>query len=165
MATTASADRNYSSGELTLGPGILSALGEQHKRQRKLLVPVFSIAHLRNMAPIFYGVAHKVRLFLLQQRHSAEYRRPLPQVRDAIKSRVQPDGSILEMDMNDWMGRTTLEMLGQAALGYSFDNFFEDSTDAFGESLKAFLYARLFSRLGTLHSICFAVARHTVELQ
>lgn len=39
------------------------------------------------------------------------------------------------------MARTTLEMLGQATLGYSFDNFVDDSTDAFGESLKGFLYA------------------------
>lgn len=46
------------------------------------------------------------------------------------------------------MARTTLEMLGQAALGYSFDNFMDDSTDAFGESLKAFLcVARIPSHL------------------
>lgn len=38
------------------------------------------------------------------------------------------------------MARTTLEMLGQAGLGYSFDNFDEDSTDSYGESLKLFLY-------------------------
>ena len=37
------------------------------------------------------------------------------------------------------MARTTLEMLGQAGLGYSFDNFLEDSTDSYGESLKQFL--------------------------
>ena len=38
------------------------------------------------------------------------------------------------------MGRTTLEVLGQAALGYSFDNFVEDSSDAFGDAIKNFLY-------------------------
>ena len=37
------------------------------------------------------------------------------------------------------MGRTTLEMLGQAGFGYSFDNFFEDSADEFGEAVKLFL--------------------------
>ncbi len=41
--------------------------------------------------------------------------------------------------MNGWNGRTTLEMLGQAGLGYSFDNFEEDSSDPYGESLKLFL--------------------------
>ncbi len=42
--------------------------------------------------------------------------------------------------MNGWMARTTLEMLGQAGLGYSFDNFADDSTDAYGDSIKMFLY-------------------------
>ena len=42
--------------------------------------------------------------------------------------------------MNGWMARTTLEMLGQAGLGYSFDNFVEDLTDPYGESVKQFLY-------------------------
>lgn len=45
-----------------LGPGLLSTEGVQHKKQRKLLNPVFSAAHLRNMSHIFYNVAHKVRL-------------------------------------------------------------------------------------------------------
>ena len=44
-----------------------------------------------------------------------------------------------ELDVNGWMARTTLEMLGQAGLGYSFDNFLDDSTDDYGESLKMFL--------------------------
>ena len=42
--------------------------------------------------------------------------------------------------MSGWMARTTLEMLGQTNLGYSLDNFAQDSQDPFGESLKMFLY-------------------------
>ena len=37
------------------------------------------------------------------------------------------------------MSRATLEMLGQAGLGYSFDSFIGDSSDAYGESLRNFL--------------------------
>lgn len=36
-------------------------LGDHHRKQRKLLNPVFSIAHMRHMTPIFYHVIHKVR--------------------------------------------------------------------------------------------------------
>ena len=43
-----------------LGPGVLTTVGSQHKQQRKLLNPVFSSAHLRNMTHIFYKVAHRV---------------------------------------------------------------------------------------------------------
>lgn len=41
--------------------------------------------------------------------------------------------------MNGWNGRTTLEMLGQAGLGYSFDDFVGESSDEYGDSLKLFL--------------------------
>lgn len=34
--------------------------GEQHRRQRKLLNPVFSSRHLAEMIPVFYEVTRKV---------------------------------------------------------------------------------------------------------
>ncbi len=60
------------------------------------------------------------------------------QLRRALETRVNESPE--EVDVNGWMGRTTLEMLGQAGLGYSFENFVEDSSDAFGEAIKMFLY-------------------------
>ena len=61
------------------------------------------------------------------------------QVTDAINKRLSGNDAFEEVDINGWMARTTLEMLGQAGLGYSFDDFVADSTDDYGESLKAFL--------------------------
>ncbi|KAI1793796.1 cytochrome P450 [Ganoderma leucocontextum] len=104
-----------------LGPGLLSTRGMQHKRQRKLLNPVFSSSHLRDMSHIFYKVAHKVR--------------------GAISARVPVGGTAEVQDVNGWMARTTLEILGQAGLGYSFDNFVEGSNDQYGESVKLFFVA------------------------
>ncbi|KAI0648533.1 cytochrome P450 [Trametes meyenii] len=102
---------------MLIGPSVLTTGGGQHRKQRKQLNPVFSAAHLRNMSYLFYDISHRVS--------------------KAIENRIAstPGG---ELDVNGWMARTTLEMLGQTALGYSFDNFVDDSTDAFGESLKAF---------------------------
>ena len=34
--------------------------GEHHRKQRKLLNPVFSINHMRHMMPTFYTVTHRV---------------------------------------------------------------------------------------------------------
>ncbi|KAI0328016.1 cytochrome P450 [Cubamyces sp. BRFM 1775] len=101
---------------MLLGPGLLTTEGAQNRKQRKLLNPVFSVAHLRNMTHIFYNISYKLR--------------------DAIDRRLGNNGAVI--DVNGWMARTTLEMLGQAGLGYSFDNFEGDSTDAYGESLKTF---------------------------
>ena len=55
----------HSAMHALLGPGLLTTVGAQHKRQRKLLNPVFSAAHLRNMTDIFYGITHKVCLRLV----------------------------------------------------------------------------------------------------
>ena len=63
----------------------------------------------------------------------------LMQVKSAIHSRLPTDGSAGVLDMNGWNSRTTLEMLGQAGLGYSFDDFSGECSDAYGESLKMFL--------------------------
>ncbi|KAJ2970021.1 hypothetical protein NUW54_g12828 [Trametes sanguinea] len=77
---------------LLLGPGLLGTIGEQHRKQRKMLNPVFSTKHLRDMTPLFYEIVHKTR--------------------DAITSRVragaQEKDSGVELDMLSWMGRTTL---------------------------------------------------------
>lgn len=62
----------------------------------------------------------------------------LPKLHKAVEARVEVEvGGVV--DVHGWMARVTLEMLGQAGLGYSFDNFIDDSTDAYGRSLKMFL--------------------------
>lgn len=119
---------------MLLGPGLLTTEGAQNRKQRKLMNPVFSVAHLRNMTHIFYGIAHKVSVRRFSSIYIAD--RAI-QLHKAMDTRVGKDGGV--MDVNGWMARTTLEMLGQAGLGYSFDNFMDDSTDSYGESLKMFL--------------------------
>ena len=61
-----------------------------------------------------------------------------------MHKRVAAEGSA-GIDVSGWMGRATLEMLGQAGLGYSFDDFEGDSTDDYGESMTKFLYVPLLS--------------------
>ncbi|KAH9917871.1 cytochrome P450 [Epithele typhae] len=100
-----------------------------HRRQKKLLNPVFSAAHVRDMTGIFYGVSHKVTPSPFSVMHSSRVCLPL---------------GTREFDINDWMGRTTLEMLGQAGLGYSFDDFTDNSMDAFGDAVKSYLLFRWF---------------------
>ncbi|KAI0721447.1 cytochrome P450 [Fomitopsis betulina] len=92
---------------LMLGDGLLATVGERHRKQRRMLNPVFSIAHMRHMIPIFYNITHKLQ--------------------DAIAMRVK-DGQC-EIDMLDWMGRTALELIGQATLGWSFDPLVENTVD------------------------------------
>ncbi|KAH9057445.1 hypothetical protein EDB87DRAFT_1099608 [Lactarius vividus] len=47
----------------TFGPAIVSTSGAHHRRQRKMLNPVFGVGHMRHtMTPIFHWVARQVLL-------------------------------------------------------------------------------------------------------
>ncbi|KAF9243490.1 cytochrome P450 [Melanogaster broomeanus] len=86
---------------LIFGEGLISTLGEQHKKQRKMLNPVFSLANMRDLLPIIQPIADKLCVIL--------------------KSQLATDGSVREIDILPWLSRGALEYICQAALGHSFD--------------------------------------------
>ncbi|KIJ60897.1 hypothetical protein HYDPIDRAFT_42968 [Hydnomerulius pinastri MD-312] len=103
------------SGGLT--PGICCAhhsSGDHHRKQRKMLNPVFSINHMRYMVPIFKEIVANLR--------------------DAIEVQVK-DGP-REIDMLEWFTRTALELVGQSGLGYSFDSLKEGSVNSYSNAVK-----------------------------
>jgi len=51
--------------ERVLGKGVLTAEGERHKRQRKLLNPAFSTDYIRKIVPIFSAKATELVTVLL----------------------------------------------------------------------------------------------------
>ncbi|KAF8955775.1 cytochrome P450 [Flammula alnicola] len=103
------------SNGLFFGQGLLGTHGERHRKQRKMLNPVFSIAHMREMIPIFYDVIYKLR--------------------DVFANKVK-DGP-QEIEVLSWMTRTSLELIGQSGLGYSFDPLTEDAVPhPFSEAAK-----------------------------
>ncbi|KAH9482227.1 Cytochrome P450 monooxygenase 91 [Psilocybe cubensis] len=85
--------------KLMFGNGLLSTNGEHHRKQRKMLNPVFSIAHMRDMVPIFSLVVNRLC--------------------NTLKSKVQSGPQ--EVDIMHWLTRTAMELLGQSGLAYSFD--------------------------------------------
>ncbi|KAF8183391.1 cytochrome P450 [Pholiota molesta] len=110
------AKSNLAGNKILFGEGLLSTHGDQHRKQRKMLNPVFSIAHMREMLLIFYEVSYKMR--------------------DTIGQKVK-DGP-QEVDVMSWMTRTALELIGQSGLGYSFDPLLEDAEEhAYTTAAKA----------------------------
>ncbi|KAE9392893.1 cytochrome P450 [Gymnopus androsaceus JB14] len=93
---------------LVFGNGLFGTLGHHHRKQRKMLNPVFSAAHMRDMIPTFFEVSRKLD--------------------NTLKRRLQSGPRIQEVDILSWMGRTALEIMGQAGLGYSFDPLTDDES-------------------------------------
>ena len=60
------------------------------------------------------------------------------QLRDGMLKELDSDTK--KMDMVKWAGRTALELIGQGALGYSFDPIIEEPADnTFSECVKSLL--------------------------
>ncbi|KAF8807043.1 cytochrome P450 [Phlegmacium glaucopus] len=120
------------------GPGLTGTLGDQHRKQRKMLNPVFSVAHLRGMIPTFYNISYKLR--------------------DAFAHRVK-DGP-REIEVLSWLTRTALELIGQSGLGYSFDPLTEDATHhPYSTAARLYvptLYKMIFSIM-YLQSTCLKI--------
>ncbi|KAJ7511600.1 cytochrome P450 [Mycena galericulata] len=83
---------------LLFGKGIFSTIGNEHRKYRRIIMPAFSTANLREMT---YQVAEKI-------------------------------------DLNSIFCRISLEMIGRAGIGYSFDSMLptQEPTDRYAESLQ-----------------------------
>ncbi|KAI0091833.1 cytochrome P450 [Irpex rosettiformis] len=102
------------SNHIIFGPSLLATLGEHHRKQRKLLNPVFSIAHLRQVTPVFYQIVHRLHA--------------------ALEARVTD--SPTEIDMLHWMNRTALELIGQGGFDHSFDSLIGEEYHGLREAIK-----------------------------
>ncbi|KAH9039749.1 cytochrome P450 [Lactarius hengduanensis] len=90
--------------------------GSHHRMQRKLLNPAFSTKHMRSITPIFHRVTK--------------------QLRENLWSIVSNGPE--EINVADWMGKLSLELIGQAGLGYSF-GIFEGRDDEYCKALKEWI--------------------------
>ncbi|TFK20710.1 cytochrome P450 [Coprinopsis marcescibilis] len=89
--------------KVLFGEGLLSTIGEKHRKQRKLLNPVFSTTNLRKLVPTFWKASGRFSETLVK---------------------VASDGP-KEVDLGEWLPRVALELIGQSALGHSFDSLTE----------------------------------------
>ncbi|KAF9036180.1 cytochrome P450 [Panaeolus papilionaceus] len=95
----------YAGNKLMFGEGILASEGHLHRRDKKILSPMFSVNELRGMVPLLQEIAHKVRRSFEKQASNGP----------------------VEVDSVSWMTRIALELIAQTALGYSFDTLEVDS--------------------------------------
>ncbi|KAF9238638.1 cytochrome P450 [Melanogaster broomeanus] len=112
-------DDFITTNQLLFGNGLLSSLGERHRKQRRMLNPVFSASHLRHMVPIFREISITLR--------------------DTIAAQVK-DGP-QDINMLEWFTRTALELIGQSGLGHSFDTLKGPIANPYSKALNGLVPA------------------------
>ncbi|KZT27178.1 cytochrome P450 [Neolentinus lepideus HHB14362 ss-1] len=96
------------------GPDLVWSEGDVHKRQRKVMLPAFGAPEARALFPVFKSkIEHASVLILLWK--------------DMIND--TSDGNSITMNIHEWLGRATLDAIGEAAFGYELGAMGEDSTD------------------------------------
>lgn len=105
--------------KVIFGPGLVATTGEQHKRQRKLVNPMFSTLQLRRLVPIFYEIAEKLSNVLAEE----------------VRAQ-RAEGKRNFLDMSEWMCRVALESVGQTVLGYSFDPLDSPHNNPYTSAIK-----------------------------
>ncbi|KAH7337785.1 cytochrome P450 [Rhizoctonia solani] len=84
-----------------VGDGLISAEGDVHKRQRRIMSPSFGPAQVRELVPIFWDRSNKLRDIWL----------------DILKER--PEGTI---NVLSWLSRATLDIIGAAGFDHHFNS-------------------------------------------
>ncbi|KAK7030434.1 hypothetical protein VNI00_014178 [Paramarasmius palmivorus] len=98
---------------LVAGKSVVTALGDDHKRHRRVLSPAFSINHMKSFAPLFQH-----RIAELTARWNAQ---------------VEQGTEV--WDIVPWILRTTLDIIGESSFNYNFQAL-EDKPNKLTQALR-----------------------------
>ncbi|OAA73378.1 cytochrome P450 78A3 [Cordyceps fumosorosea ARSEF 2679] len=83
-----------------LGHGLVLVEGQEHKLQRRNLLPAFAFRHIKDLYPLFWSKACEVVQVMSQE--------------------CDADGRA-EIEVEHWAGRVSLDVIGVAGMGRDFD--------------------------------------------
>ncbi|ORX39248.1 cytochrome P450 [Kockovaella imperatae] len=101
----------------TLGNGLLTAEGADHRRQRKALNPSFSPLAVKNMQDIFFDKAYELREKLVDIIADDTIQ--------ASPTPAKPEDTVSggkKIDVAKYLGQTTLDVIGLAGFNYDFQS-------------------------------------------
>jgi len=118
-----------------IGKGVLWASGDNHKRQRKALTPAFSNAAIREVTPIFFDSAYKVK-----------------NIWDELLTSSSTNDEVVEVQR--WMNHISLDSIGLAGFSHDFGAIYgkksavTETFDAFSTTPPTKFFRFMFVVLG-----------------
>ncbi|KAK4506548.1 hypothetical protein PRZ48_000280 [Zasmidium cellare] len=103
-----------------LGVGILLAEGDEHKIQRKNLMPAFAFRHIKNIYPVFWNKGRE----LIDCLSTASKAQALDenQISDTDNHSTETKHEPGAIDVGNWSSRATLDIIGLSGMGQDFDS-------------------------------------------
>ncbi|GIZ38879.1 hypothetical protein CKM354_000227800 [Cercospora kikuchii] len=120
-----------------LGNGLVTAVGEDHQMQRKLLQPVFKLRHIKNQYPLFWAKTQELAESLQKAAAKSE-------------DNASSGGAV---EITGLVNRATLDIIGQAGFGLDFDCLANPDNDLWKEYAAAFRGGGNRSRAGLVWTL------------
>ncbi|KAK4635492.1 Cytochrome P450 monooxygenase ALT8 [Fulvia fulva] len=105
-----------------LGIGILLAEGDEHKLQRKNLMPAFAFRHVKDIYPVFWNKSRElVRCLAAASKSGESVSEKHVSDKDAEDASPQQHeaGAV---DVGSWSSRATLDIIGLSGMGQDFNS-------------------------------------------
>ncbi|KAF8272636.1 cytochrome P450 [Lactarius quietus] len=153
--------------------GLLTAQGDVHRRQRRILNQAFFPSHIKSIIPIFREKAERLRDIFIQitdtppsmtnshSDHLSSSADPSTVLRSPLEPAFQPPSirhrtSPLQtaesstsirpvVDVLVWLTRATLDVIGEAGFGYSFQSLPPPGTNPYSTNMPESELARAFA--------------------
>lgn len=137
-----------------LGFGILMAEGDEHKTQRRNLMPAFAFRHVKDLYPVFWEKAREGVAAMTQQILLDAAREPSSPttVADPEKAAAVAgtDGKTGFIEVGGWASRITLDIIGVAGMGRDFGAIADPTNELFQTYNNVFKRSRQAQLLGML---------------
>lgn len=110
-----------------LGIGILFAEGDDHKIQRKNLMPAFNFRHIKELYPIFWSKSQEMARCIAEE---------------------MSESTEKTVELGGWVSRATLDIIGVAGMGQDFNSLADPNTELNQTYRKIFAPSRAGQILG-----------------
>ncbi|KAI4113095.1 MAG: hypothetical protein LQ345_005852 [Seirophora villosa] len=122
---------------VTLGVGLVLAEGEEHKTQRKNLMPAFAYRHIKDLYPVFWSKAFEMVNAIM----------PTTQLEGTDPTEL---GKAPAIEIGNWSSRATLDIIGSAGVGRDFGAIQDPDTELSATYRKIFQPSQQAKLLGLL---------------
>ncbi|KAK7952467.1 Cytochrome P450 [Apiospora aurea] len=135
-----------------LGIGVLLAEGDQHKVQRKNLMPAFAFRHIKDLYPVFWQKSREAVQAMTQELIEGVNKLAAAQNGGTgVKSSTRKGWASFEV--SEWASRATLDIVGVAGLGRDFGAIHNPDNELSSRYRVLFRPSKQARMLGILGSI------------
>jgi cytochrome P450 len=134
-----------------LGIGILLAEGDEHKRQRKDLMPAFAYRHVKDLYPVFWGKSRELVECLRVASKESESSPTSEKMQNVFEDSKKVAADVPKhapgiIDVGEWASRATLDIIGLSGMGRDFDSL-QDPSNQLNQHYRSVFEAGRVGRL------------------